>query len=58
MTPGWPGPSDTTSLILLKDFVAQHTSGFEELKKHVAQYNPKWAGGHSGIAGKTIEGLA
>jgi anaerobic selenocysteine-containing dehydrogenase len=41
-----------------KDFVAQHTSGFEELKKHVAQYNPKWAEGHSGIACKTIEGLA
>jgi anaerobic selenocysteine-containing dehydrogenase len=41
-----------------KEFVAQHTSGFEELAEHVKPHNPKWAEGVTGIPKATIEGLA
>lgn len=41
-----------------KGFVAEYTSGFEELAEHVKPYNPKWAEGPTGVPKATIEGLA
>jgi anaerobic selenocysteine-containing dehydrogenase len=41
-----------------KHFVDRYTTGFSELKEHVAKYDPKWAESHTGIPEKSIENLA
>lgn len=39
-------------------FIAQHTSGFDELAAHVQAYSPAWAAPITGIAAERIEALA
>ncbi len=41
-----------------KDFVANYSVGFEELKAHVAQYTPEWAAKETDVPAKTIITLA
>jgi anaerobic selenocysteine-containing dehydrogenase len=41
-----------------REFVAQHTVGFEALAAHLTQYTPAWAEGVTGIPAARIEGLA
>jgi anaerobic selenocysteine-containing dehydrogenase len=41
-----------------REFVAQHTVGFEALAAHLTQYTPAWAAGVTGIPAARIEGLA
>ncbi len=41
-----------------KQFVADHTSGFEKLPAAVAQYTPEWAAGITGIPAETIRRIA
>jgi anaerobic selenocysteine-containing dehydrogenase len=41
-----------------KDFVAQHTTGFEELVAHVKDYAPTWAADITGIPAAQIVALA
>jgi thiosulfate reductase/polysulfide reductase chain A len=40
------------------DFVAQHTTGFEQLAREVAQYTPEWAAPLTEIAADTIRHIA
>jgi anaerobic selenocysteine-containing dehydrogenase len=40
------------------DYVAEHTSGFDELAAHVATLTPEWADHHTGVAATDIERLA
>ena len=39
-------------------FVAEHTSGFEELAAHAGQYTPEWAAAETGIPADAIRSLA
>jgi anaerobic selenocysteine-containing dehydrogenase len=39
-------------------FVAEHTLGFEELRRHVRQFTPQWAAHETGIAAERIAALA
>ncbi len=41
-----------------REFLAQHTIGFDELITHVAQYSPAWAAGVTGIPAERIAALA
>jgi anaerobic selenocysteine-containing dehydrogenase len=41
-----------------EDFVTSHTSGFEELAKHITPYSPHWAEGITDIPAETIEEVA
>ena len=41
-----------------KEFVTQHTVGFDELAAHVRQYTPAWAAEVTGIAAERIVALA
>lgn len=41
-----------------REFVAQHTIGFEELAAHVQLYSPAWAAEETGIAAERIVALA
>jgi anaerobic selenocysteine-containing dehydrogenase len=41
-----------------KEFVAKHTSGFEQLKTHVQANTPKWAAAITGISEEAIADLA
>ncbi len=41
-----------------RDFVANHTAGFDELAAHVREFTPTWAAGVTGIAAERIEALA
>jgi anaerobic selenocysteine-containing dehydrogenase len=41
-----------------REFVAQHTLGFEALVDHLRSYTPHWASGVTGIAAERIAGLA
>lgn len=41
-----------------RDFVAQHTLGFEELAQHVQSYTPKWAAEITGVEANRIVALA
>ncbi len=40
------------------EYVAAHTSGFDELAAHVATATPQWAEQHTGVAAADIERLA
>ena len=40
------------------DYVAEHTTGFDELATHVATLTPEWAARHTGVAATDIERLA
>ncbi len=40
------------------DFVADHTVGFEDLKRHVASLTPAWAEARTGVPAAQIEALA
>jgi anaerobic selenocysteine-containing dehydrogenase len=39
-------------------FIAEHTTGFEELKVHLVEYTPEWAAEHTGLTPEAIETLA
>jgi anaerobic selenocysteine-containing dehydrogenase len=41
-----------------REFVAEHTAGFEELAAHVAQHPPEWAEAETGIPAERIRALA
>ncbi len=41
-----------------REFVAQHTVGFEELTAHLQSYTPAWAAEETGIAAERIVALA
>lgn len=41
-----------------REFVANYTSGFEQLKEAVAQYTPEWAAPISGVPAETIARIA
>ncbi len=41
-----------------KDFVTGRTHGFEELRKHVQLYGPKWAEAETGIPASAIQKMA
>jgi len=41
-----------------REFVAQHTTGFDELRRHVEKYSPAWAESATGIEAGRIAALA
>jgi len=41
-----------------KDFIAEHSLGFEELEAHIKTLNPEWAASHCGIEAERIVALA
>lgn len=41
-----------------RDFVARLTTGFEELRAHLAQYTPEWAAAETDIPAQTIVNMA
>lgn len=41
-----------------RDFVAQHTVGFEALSEHVRRYTPEWASGICGVEAARVAGFA
>lgn len=41
-----------------REFVANHTTGFDELAEHVRRYSPEWAEPETGIPAERIRGLA
>lgn len=40
------------------DFVAAHTTGFDELAEHIAPYTPQWAEGITDVPAQTIQEVA
>jgi anaerobic selenocysteine-containing dehydrogenase len=41
-----------------RDFVARHTTGFDQLAEHVAAHTPAWAAGITGVPAEKIVALA
>jgi anaerobic selenocysteine-containing dehydrogenase len=41
-----------------RDFVARHTTGFDELADHVRGYSPEWAEAETGIQARRVRDLA
>ncbi len=41
-----------------RDFIAEHSVGFDQLQEHIKASSPEWAASHSGIAAERIVTLA
>jgi len=44
--------------LVARDFVAQHTVGYDAYAEHLKTFSPEWAEGETGLAAEKIRGLA